>query len=91
MFSEYSIRERVYQTFWNQTHVEFLKKKEKFSILKKPDTVFVVVNGSLFVEYKWKRLIEVKEIGVGGIFSTYLGRYFNKTADEYKKQEVYNF
>jgi hypothetical protein len=38
--------------------------------------IFVVAEGSLSLSYTWKRTITLRELSVGSLFSTYLGRYF---------------
>lgn len=43
------------------------------------DMIFIIVKGSVNINYQWKRLIKLRELGPGSIFSTFLGRYFYKT------------
>lgn len=51
--------------------------------------IFIVISGNLNMNYKWKRLIKLRELGEGSLFSTFLGRYIYKTSEEHKKMEKY--
>ena len=57
-----------------------VKKGSIFDINKFDDHLFIVISGSLSLEYPWKRKIKLRELGEGSLFSTYMGRYFHTTA-----------
>ena len=42
--------------------------------------IFIVIKGSIIVNYNWERLIKLRELRSGSIFSAFLGRYFHKTS-----------
>jgi hypothetical protein len=45
---------------------------------KLDNMIFVVVEGSIVMDYQWKRIIKLRELRIGSIFSSFLGGFFAK-------------
>ena len=86
LFKESTITNRQFHELWlNMTNIK-VKKGSEFKINNFEDHLFIVVSGSLNLEYPWRRRIKLREIGEGSLFSTYMGRYFNTTGEKLKNE-----
>lgn len=51
----------------------------------------MVIKGSISVNYNWERVIKLRELRNGSIFSSFLGRYFHNTNQLRKNMEKFEF
>ena len=55
--------------------IQKVNKNEKIRMKKNDDLIYIIIEGVITIQYNWKRMVKLREISTGAIFSTYLGRY----------------